>query len=194
MVKYTRTTPYSLSEAHLAWAKKDVEKRLLRSYKMDPLHYGAYNSYHLFLTAHQFGGTDASREKATLISRLTIQQAFKEKEDPEPYVTAASALLNLFFRENGKHMQDGTKMPLDRLKKYRNDIQACLSRFKELQAAAEENGTWANLSRERQMEISSRIRFAHRTFEQFDVMIARAEERNETVIDEEVAEILDFDR
>ncbi|MDF1861850.1 MAG: hypothetical protein P1U87_16650, partial [Verrucomicrobiales bacterium] len=196
-IKYTRTNPKSMNEAHLAWAKKEVEKQLLHSYKMDPLHYGAYNSYHLFLTVHEFGGTDATRERAKLIAQITMQEALKENEDPEPYVTAAAAMLNLFFMENGTHMENGTKMPLEDLKRFRNDIQHCLGRFKELYEGALENGVWDNLSRERQLEIASRIRFSNRTFEQFDVLIARAESTSDRTVDEEVdeevAEILDFD-
>lgn len=193
-IKFMRTNPRSMNEAHLAWAKKEVEKQLLHSYKMDPLHYGAYNSYHLFLTVHEFGGTEATRERAKLIAQITMQEALKENEDPEPYVTAAAAMLNLFFLENGTHMENGTKMPVEDLKRFRNDIQHCLGRFKELYEAALENGVWDNLSRDRQLEIASRIRFSNRTFEQFDVMIARAESNRDKTVDEEVAEILDFEK
>lgn len=193
-LKYLRTNPYSMSEAHVAWAKKEVEELLLRSYKLDPLHYGAYNSYHLFLTTHDFGGSDLTLDRARLISQLTIQEAFAEKEDPVPYLTAASALLNLYFMDWGVHQTAGTKIPVEDLRKYRADIAYCLGRFNELQQAAERDGVWQNLSTEVQLEIAERARFAARTFEQFDVQIARAEGAAvNKEVEEEVAELLEVD-
>ena len=114
----------------------------------------------------------------------------KETEDPEPYLTAASAALNVFFLENGLLLEEGKKMPAARLRKFQQDIQFCLGKFKELQAKAEKSGVWQNVSTDRQLEIGSRARFALRTFEQFDAMIARAEAPDQNTASEEVADIL----
>ncbi|MEM9282313.1 MAG: hypothetical protein AAGA96_10830 [Verrucomicrobiota bacterium] len=182
VVKYARTNPYSLSERHLAVVKKEVEEMLLESYKMDPSHYGAYNSYHLFLTTHDFGGTAKTREHAVNVANATLATVFQEDEDPEPWLTAASAAMNLYLLETEAHMVDGTDIPLETLKEYRSKIGYCLNRFEELQAQAEENGNWDNLSYDRQIEITHRHRFASRTFKQFDAMIARAEEPSSSAV------------
>ena len=175
VAKYTRTNPYSLNETHLANVKKDVEKLLLKSYKMDPGHYGTYNSYHLFLTTHDFGGNELSRKHAVNVANMTLGAIYHEKEDPEPWLTAASAAMNLYLLETAELSQAGKDIPLDTLKEYRSKIGFCLNRFQDLQTQAEDNGNWDNLSTERQIEIIQRYRFASRTFKQFDAMIARAE-------------------
>lgn len=189
VVQYTRTNPFSLNEKHLATVKKEVELMLLRSYKMDPGHYGAYNSYHLFLTTHDFGGDSNSRKHAVAVGNATLAEVSKEKEDPEPWLTAASAAMNLYLLETESNTVNGTPIPVETLKKYRSKIHFCLKQFEELQAKAEDNGVWENLSDERQIEITHRYRFASRTFKQFDAMIARAEERpSPEVPNSEVAE------
>jgi len=193
VVKYTRTNPYSLSERHLATVKREIEGMLLRAYKMDPGHLGAYDSYHLFLTTHDFGGTKQSREHAKTVARATIAAIWNEDEDPEPWLTAATAATNLYLLETEEHKNAGEPIPLETLQHFRNLIAHCIERFRTLQRRSEEEGNWERLSFERQFEIGSRARFTERTFEQFDALIARAIERNTPTIESEVAEILSFD-
>ena len=194
-LKIVRTNPTSMSEAHLTWAKQQVESQLLRSYKMDPTHYGVYNSYHLFLTTHALGGNDASRKQAELIANHTIACVFQEKEDPEPWLTAAAATMNLYIMRTQSFQVSGEKVPVDILREYQSKIGFCLSKFSELHEKADKAGIWANLSLERQLEIAEHARFANRTFEPFEAMIARAEarERGYNTPEAEIAEILSFD-
>ena len=185
VAQHTRTNKYSLNERHLATVYKDIEHMLLRSFKMDPTHYGAYDSYHLFLTTYDFGGSPEATEQAKRIANVAIAAAFKETEDPEPWLTAAAAGMNLYLMDASPYMQAGTTIPLEILKEYQNKIGYCLSRFKEIQGQAEKSGNWERLSMERQMEISERALFAKRTFGQFDAMIARAETRKAPISPEE---------
>ncbi|MEC5127939.1 hypothetical protein VSU19_14330 [Verrucomicrobiales bacterium BCK34] len=178
IIRYKRTNPRSLSTRHLAKVKKDVEEMLLRSYKMDPSHYGAYNSYHLFLTAHEFGGTELSRRHAKTIAEHTLQVISQEKEDPEAWLTAAAAATNLYFLESEDATETSGKLPAERLKIHRNRVAHCLSQFATLQEEAQKSGAWNAVPTKRQLEIESRSRFALKTFEQFGAMIARAEERS----------------
>ncbi|MCB1206694.1 MAG: hypothetical protein KDN18_20720 [Verrucomicrobiae bacterium] len=175
IAQHHRTNPNSLSESHKATVYHDVERMLLRSFKLDPTHYGAYDSYHLFLTTQDFGGSPEAKEQATKVANAAIGAAFQENEDPEPWLTAAAAGMNLYLLEAGPHMQRGESIPLELLREYQQKIGYCLSRFDELQKSSEEAGNWDNLSTERQMEISERSLFAKRTFKQFDALIARAE-------------------
>ena len=178
IVRYKRTNPKSLSPRHSAAIKKDVEQMLLRSYKMDPTHYGAYNSYHLFLTAHDFGGTDATKRHARTIAEHTLQVISHEKQDPEAWLTAAAAASNLFFLESGEASLKGEKLSTESLKNHRHRIGFCLGQFAALQEISLNNGTWNSVPTKRQLEIETRSRFALKTFEQFDAMIARAESRS----------------
>ena len=186
--KYHRTNPKAISGRHLAAVKKDVEEKLLDSYKMDPTHYGAYNSYHLFLTTHSFGGTDASREHAKVIAEHTIANVAQENEDPEPWLTAASAAMNLYLMETDDYRIKDEPIPLTLLRHYESRIGYCLQKFDELQTRSVDNGVWDNLSQERQREIAEKARFASKTFEQFDVMIARQEERSQSSPEGEIAD------
>lgn len=177
VAQHYRTNPNSLTERHLATVHRDIEHMLLRSFKLDPTHYGAYDSYHLFLTTHDFGGSPAAKDQAARIANIAIAAAFQEEEDPEPWLTAAAAGMNLYLMDAAPYMEGGKAIPLEMLKEHRDKIGFCLKRFEEIQSASEEAGNWERLSHERQMEIAERSLFAKRTFKQFDVMIARAEAR-----------------
>lgn len=175
IAQHHRTNPNCLSERHLATVYGDIEAMLLRSFKLDPTHYGAYDSYHLFLTTHDFGGTPEANEQAVRVANAAIAAAFQENEDPEPWLTAAAAGMNLYLMDAAPYMQKGEMIPLGILKDYREKIGYCLTKFEAIQAQSEKVGNWDRLSTERQMEIAERNLFAKRTFKQFDAMIARAE-------------------
>jgi hypothetical protein len=184
VAQHTRTNPNGLNQQHLNTVYKEIEELLLRSFKMDPTHYGAYDSYHLFLTTTNLGGSPGKAKQARLIAQVAMSAARHESEDPEPWLTAAAAGMNLYLMDAAPYMEKGESIPLDILKKYRDQIGFCLSRFDEVQTKSERAGIWDNLSMDRQMEIAERSRFASRTFKQFDVMIARAESRGTSVTPE----------
>lgn len=194
-LKIVRTNPNVMSEAHVRWAKRKVESQLLRSYNMDPTHYGAYNSYHLFLTVHDFGGTPETRKHAETIARHTVAHVMHEKENPEPWLTAASAMMNVYLLKTEKFQTAGEKIPLEILKEYEKKIGYCLQQFEKLQEKAEESGVWDNLTMARQQEISERYLFQTRTFEPFPALIARREAQMDqsSDLETEVAEILSSD-
>lgn len=177
IAQHTRTNPHGLNKQHLNTVYKEIEELLLRSFKMDPTHYGAYDSYHLFLTTTDLGGSAGKERQARLVATAAMSAARGENEDPEPWLTAAAAGMNLYLMDAAPYMSKGETIPLDILIKYREQIGYCLARFGEVQAKSEKAGIWENLSMERQMEIAERSRFVSRTFQQFDVMIARAESR-----------------
>lgn len=177
VAQHTRTNEKSLSKAHLATVYRDIERMLLRSFKLDPTHYGAYDSYHLFLTISEFGGTPIANEQAKRVALTAMNAVRNETEDPEPWLTAAAAGMNLFLMDSAPYTVKNEPIPLDMLKKYRNDIGYALQRFTEIQVESERLGIWQNLSMERQMEIAERALFSKRTFAQFDALIARAEQR-----------------
>jgi len=177
VAQHTRTNPNGLNQQHLNTVYKEIEELLLRSFKMDPTHYGAYDSYHLFLTTTNLGGSPGKAKQARLIAGAAMSAARNEDEDPEPWLTAAAAGMNLYLMDAAPYMEKGEAIPLEILERYRTQIGYCLARFDAVQAKSEKAGIWQNLSFDRQMEIAERSRFASRTFKQFDVMIARAESK-----------------
>jgi hypothetical protein len=143
IAQHHRTNPNGLTDRHLATVYRDIEEMLLRSFKLDPTHYGA--------------------------------AAYQETEDPEPWLTAAAAGMNLYLMDAAPYTKKNQTIPIEIVKEYREKIGYCLAKFDEVQQMAEANGNWDRLSTERQMEIAERNLFSKRTFQQFDAMIARAE-------------------
>lgn len=186
--QHSRTNPYALTSSHRERIHKDLANLMMRSYRLDPTHYGAYNSYNLFITHHQFGGTEESREHAKSLAENTIHLIENEDEDPEAFLTAASASMNLFLLETEDARIAGSQIELDTLRRFRKQIAGFLDRFETLQTRAEDSGDWDYLSMDRQVEIAHRYRFTKRTFQQFDAMIARYESSEPGEVSTEVAE------
>lgn len=177
VAQHTRTNPNSLTKPHLATVYREIQEMLLRSFKLDPTHFGAYDSYHLFLTTTDFGGNPFANEQARRIASVAIHAAKSETEDPEPWLTAAAAGMNLFLLDSGPYNAKNEPIPLEILQKYDRLIGECLRRFEIVQASCEKAGNWGNLSLARQREITERSLFLSRTHKQFGTLIARAEER-----------------
>ncbi len=177
VAQHTRTNEVGVSKAHHLAICRDIEEMLLRSFKLDPTHYGAYDSYHLFLTTYDFGGNPMAVEQAKRIALAAIASAEAETEDPEPWLTAAAAAMNLYLMDATPYTVKDEPLPLELLKHYHDKVGHCLERFAAIQAESERLGIWENLSTERQMEIAGRHLFAKRTFAQFEPLIARAEKR-----------------
>lgn len=191
--QYTRTNPYGMSEKHRLNINLDIADMLKRSYDLDPTHYGAYNSYNLFITHQTYGGSTKGRAIARQLAEETIELVKEEDEDPEAYITAASALMNLFILKTEDARNNQTALDLSVLKEFRDETAFLLGRFEELQERAEAAGNWDYLSFERQVEIAQRHRFTKKTSSQFDAMIARAESRSmsPSPTEAEVAETID---
>ncbi len=188
--KGARTSRYALSERHKRQTAKGIESTLRRSYRMDPTNYGVYNAYYLFLTIHDLGATESDKRKAKLLSEHTIAQAYRETENPEAWLTAASASLNLFFTEQGQKKLTGTEFTENELKKYRNQLAGCLSNFSRLMQLREQNGTWDLISEVRRVEMLERARFAGKSYEQFDAMLKRVVEKNNRTAHDPIEEFV----
>ncbi len=172
---YERTSPFAVSEAHQKAIAADIEKMLLRAYKMDPTDFGVYNGYFLFLTVHEFRATPVSREHAKMVSRMTMMEAEKEEVDPQPWQTASMALLNLFFLEQQDYEEKGETPPVAMLEEFKQRMDYYQHRFRLARERAKAEGRWDLISEARRDAMEERERFALIAGQQFDVMIARAE-------------------
>ena len=170
---YERTNPTAVSEAHKKHIAAEIEQMLLRSYKMDPTNYGVYNAYYLFLTAHELRSSPAAFEHARMISHHTIARAQTEKTAPGPWLTAEMALLNLFLLDQHEWREKGIDPPVEKLVEYRNFSAYCKQQFEVLKQRAIADGRWETVSTDKRQEMDERQYFARKTFEQFDVLIAR---------------------
>ena len=175
--RFDRTNPKSMSEAHRQTVAADIESMLLRGYKMDPTDYGVYNGYFLFLTIHELRGQPIARDHARLVSRNTVACASREDTDPAPWMTATMAVLNLFFLDLEDCRAKDRQPPQEMLIEYRQQMSHCLRQFAVLREKALHEKRWEMIPEEQREAMLERERFALKTFEQFDAMLARQENR-----------------
>ena len=171
--KSFRTNRHGLSERHRLTTAKKIENTLKKSYLLDPTHYGVYNDYYLFLTIHDLGSTEQSRARAGEISKRSIQATFFETENPEAFLTAASAVLNLFFEAQGQCKIAGRTLSREEVLRYSNLIDYCLAGYERLRGRRIAHGSWHLISPARRAEIMERARFARKTRAQFAAMLQR---------------------
>lgn len=176
--RYDRTSPFAVSEMHQKAIAADIENMLLRAYKMDPTDYGTYNAYFVFLTIHELRSTPAARDHARLVSRMTMLEAEKEEVDPQPWLTASMALLNLFFMEQEDYRAKEEELPVAMIDEFKQRMDYYLQRFSIARDQAKAAGRWDLISEARRDAMEERERFARLSSQQFDVLIARAEERS----------------
>jgi len=167
------TNPNGMTERLRRQSAKDIASTLRRSYQMDPTNYGVYNAYYLFLTTNALGSDERARMQAKRISEYSIAQAYRQTNNPEAWLTGASAVMNLLFSEQGKRKIAGTTMTEKRMKKYRDQLAGCLSAFAKLMSSREEEGTWKLISEKRRTEMLERARFAGKIYKQLDGTINR---------------------
>ncbi|WP_193211063.1 hypothetical protein [Luteolibacter marinus] len=150
-----RTNPRPVTPAHRFYLRRQIEDRLRLAYQLDPSNYANYNSYHLFLTEPQVGTRPVLSEEAVKLAKSTIAYSLREKSDPRPALTAASAacnILQLLFQNQDKHS-------LDEMREQLQLLDFCMARHHELSAAWLESGGYENLSAARQQEMLDRLHF-----------------------------------
>ena len=173
--RFAKTSRFGINDAHRNEISREIEQMYLRAYLMDPTDYGVYNGYFLFLTIHELRGTPAAREHARKISQMTIGKARAEEIDPQPWVTAAMATLNLFFLDQEDSRTNQTAIPSAMLVQYQQQMRYCLQQYEILREKAIAEGRWDLISQVRKDDMEERAGFAGKTMEQFTVMLARQE-------------------
>jgi hypothetical protein len=87
-------TPYGQSPAHEKYLHRQIEKKLEVAYWLDPGNYANFNALALFLTESALASREVNPERIYYFAEQSI--AFveaREKVNPEPWLTAASAAL-----------------------------------------------------------------------------------------------------
>ena len=177
--RYERTNDKPMSEAHRLAVAGDIENMFLRSYRMDPTDFGVYNGYFLFLTIHELRATPRARDHARLVSRNTIAAASREDTDPSPWMTAAMAVLNLFFLDMEDWSADGARPPARAVEDYKLQMDHCIRQFAVLKQKAIHEKRWEAIPVDRRTALDEREQFARKTFKQFDVLLARVNSDSE---------------
>ena len=90
-----RTNRMPASPAHDLYIRRQVEDKLRFAYRLDPSHYGNYNSLHFFLTEPAVGTRRILTPDAARLANETINYCLAEPSDPRPSLTAAAAATNV---------------------------------------------------------------------------------------------------
>lgn len=157
MISATRTNPHSISPVHKLYIARDIERKLLVSYNLDPTSYAAYDAYFLFLTENLVAGL-GSPEKiahARLITNNTLALSNREEVNPLPSLTSALATYNLFMLQiaEGKSRDNKFNQFL-----YATVTQH-LKKYQRLKAAAEKEGNWEQVPEAWRIQADERALF-----------------------------------
>jgi len=158
-----RNNPHGQTEAHKRYLRRQIENKLSSAYWLDPSNYANYNAYHLFLTESALGTREHSLADVLALCDQTRAYVEREKINPEPWLTAASALLAkmelVFLHRN--------TMPEARETMARSidDMGFCLNRYvflRDCQVAAQR---WTEVSEPRREVMEQRHQMLDRLLE-----------------------------
>ena len=161
--KSQRTNPKPLGGAHTAAIRRDLRQMLVNAFLLDPGSYTIYEALYLFLTSMDGADQEEVGQRADELSEFALLWVSAETEDPEPWLTAAAASINLHL--SAARVADGS----DRSRNHQPNEESwiskaanCLNQFDALRADSVSGGRWYLLSDERRKEINERRDFLGR--------------------------------
>jgi hypothetical protein len=157
-----RTNPHLVSKALDLHIRRQVENKLRFAYRLDPAHYGNYNSYHFFLTEPQVGTRPILTPTAARLAHETIDYALAESRDPRPALTAAAAATNVIHLMFADRHSQAPMFTARQMRECLDLLDHCIARhlaIREQWLAAGHDGL---LSPIRLMEMDERFRFVTR--------------------------------
>ena len=161
--KSRRTNPSPPGGTHAAAIRRDLRQMLVNAFLLDPGSYTIYEALYLFLTSMDAIGQVEGSQLADELSEFTLHWISGETEDPEPWLTAAAASINLHLSASHSASATNRVRPLPAKGESRiSNAAACLNRFDALRAKSRAAGRWDLLSEERRNEINERRAFLGR--------------------------------
>jgi hypothetical protein len=154
------TNPRGASQAHKTYLRKQAEEKLRFAYRLDPSHYGNYNSLNFFLTEPGIGATRTLTPEAIKLSDETIQYCLAKEHDPRPALTAASAatnMMHLMFAD--LHSSDTSKYSTEQMRKYLGLLDLSIARYQALSDEWKKTRNWDLISPQRIVECEDRFSF-----------------------------------
>lgn len=154
------TNPRGASQAHKTYLRRQAEDKLRFAYRLDPSHYGNYNSLNFFLTEPGIGSTRVLTPEAIKLSDETIQYCLAKPHDPRPALTAASAatnMIHLMFAD--LRSGDTPKYTTEQMRKYLDLLDLSINRYQTLSDDWKHNGNWNLISPQRITECEDRFSF-----------------------------------
>ena len=156
LFKSTRTSSVPLSASHLRHIRTDIRRKLYEAFLLDPTNYTTYDALHFFLTAMSDIPGETFSSETTAAASLVWEVAAREDEDPEPWLTAAVAMMNLDLEFDHSPVPSLTEPELH------HRIKEALRSFDRLREQSLADGRWSELSNQRRTEIEARRDFLGR--------------------------------
>ena len=164
-----RTNPHGQTEAHKRYLRRQVENKLSVAYWLDPTNYANYNCYHLFLTESALGTREHKIEDVIQLCDDTRSIVEREKVNPEPWLTAASADINKM--EMVFLHRDSLPDPRESMARAITDMEFCLGRYQFLRDREAAAGTWNQIAEPRREVMEQRFRMLGRLLEAQKVIL-----------------------
>ena len=178
-----RTNAVPSSSAHDRFIRRQVEDQLRFAYRLDPSHYGNYNSYHFFLTEPGIGTRRILTPAAARLAQETIEYCLAEAHDPRPALTAAAAatnVLHLMFAD--RRTSDTPAFTADQMRETLGLLDHCIARHSAIHTQWTEAGHDALLSPMRMLEMEERFAFVQRIRDAAEPAVARFEQEDAGVL------------
>lgn len=161
--KSRRNNPTPPGGAHLIAIRRDLRKMLVNAFLLDPGSYTIYEALYLFLTSMDGIDQEKGQQRADELSKFALHWISSENEDPEPWLTASAASINLHLSttQSGSIPHRAPASPAHEETQILNAA-ACLNRFDALWVESGAQGRLDLLSDERRNEIEERREFLGR--------------------------------
>lgn len=156
--------------------RRQVENKLRFAYRLDPAHYGNYNSYHFFLTEPQVGTRPVLSPEAARLARETIDYCLAEEHDPRPSLTAAAAATNVIHLMFADQKNEAPVFTTTQMRECLNLLDHCISRHLAIRKQWIANGHDQLLSPMRIMEMEDRFAFVSRIRDAAEPAVIRFEQ------------------
>lgn len=164
-------TPYGQSAAHEKYLHRQIEKKLEVAYWLDPGNYANFNSLALFLSETALASREVNPEKVYYFAEHTISFVEeKEKVNPEPWLTAASAVLAKmqWYEQLRDSMPDARERFAAEIPRYERHLNQYLF-LRDLQMA---RGTWEGIPEARRQAMESRHKMISKLLEAKKAILA----------------------
>ncbi len=154
-----RTNTQPISNGHRFYLRRQTENKLRFAYNLDPSHYGNYNSYHLFLTESELATRPVLTAEAAKLAQETINYCLKQKGDPRPALTAASAAQNMLDLMTSDFRSENPHFSIHHLEQALSVVDHCLTTYHQTASEWQATGQWKRLSAFRIQEAEDRLYF-----------------------------------
>jgi len=168
-----RTNRVPASAAHDFHIRRQIEKQLRFAYRLDPSHYGNYNSYHFFLTEPAVGTHRILTPAAASLANETIEYSLAEPIDPRPSLTAAAAATNVLHIMFADQQSDNPSFTVPQMRECLDLLNHAIARHLALRESWTAAGLDELVSPMRILEMDERLRFILRIRDAAETTVAR---------------------